>query len=339
LADASTVSGPELEELDADELDRTARETSIFGRVGPHQKEQIISVLRKQGYYVAMLGDGVNDVPALKRADLAIALQAGSQAARAVADLVLLDDSFGVLPAVVREGQRIVRGLLDVLRLFLVRVFYTAMLIVFVGLIQAGFPLGPRHNALVALLTVGIPTLALAAWAKPGPIATGGMLRWLVHFVAPAAWSLALIGFVVYLWYFVSVRAAASHLPLGPEQVIALAVGRNVAQTMITGLSIFCGLLLVVFAEPPSPAWVGGAPLGGERWPTLLAGGLMLGFLLILVSPPLRAVFDLAPLSPADLALIGVLGIGWAAVLRWSWRKRLLERMLNIDNDGTSIKP
>jgi cation-transporting ATPase E len=322
------MSGSELAELDTAELQRVVSSADVFGRIGPRQKHAIIQALRDQGHYVAMVGDGVNDVLALKQANLAIALQSGTQAARSVADLVLLEDSFEALPRVVLEGQRIVRGLLDILRLFLVRVLYTALLIVFVGVVQAGFPLGPRHNALLALLTVGIPTLALAAWARPERLPTGGMLRWLAHFVAPAAWSMALLGFVVYMAYFLPARAAALHFAPGLEQADALAAARTLAQTALTTISIMCGLALVVFAEPPSPFWTGGAPLSRDPRPTLLAVGLLAVYAAIILVAPLRNLFDLAPLRASDLACLSAAAVAWAAALRWAWRSRLVERLL-----------
>jgi cation-transporting ATPase E len=322
------VSGADLATLDAAQLQQVVSGASVFGRTGPQQKHAIIQALREQGHYVAMVGDGVNDVLALKQANLAIALQSGTQAARSVADLVLLEDSFEALPRVVLEGQRIVRGLLDILRLFLVRVIYTALLIVFVGVIQAGFPLGPRHNALLALLTVGIPTLALAAWARPERLPTGGILRWLAHFVAPAAWSMALLGFVVYMAYFLPARAAALHFAPGVEQAEALLAARTLAQTALTTISIMCGLVLVVFAEPPSPFWTGGAPLSRDWRPTLLAAGLLVAYAAIILLPPLRDMFDLAPLRVIDLAGLSAAAVAWATALRWAWRSRLVERLL-----------
>jgi cation-transporting ATPase E len=326
--DHPPITGADLADLDASQLRQVVNSANVFGRIGPRQKHAIIQALRQQGHYVAMVGDGVNDVLALKQADLAVALQSGTQATRSIADLVLLDDSFGALPHVVREGQRIVRGLLDILRLFLVRVLYTALLIVFVGVIHAGFPLGPRHNALLALLTVGIPTLALAAWARPEQLPRGGMLRWLAHFVAPAAWSTALLGFVVYMAYFLPARAAALHLGPGIEQADALLAARALAQTALTTISILCGLALVVFAEPPSPFWTGGAPLSRDLRPTLLAVGLLAAYAAIILVPPLRILFDLAPLRATDLVGLSAAAIAWAIGLRWAWRSRLVERLL-----------
>ena len=109
--------------MDEADFAQAARETQVFGRVTPEQKERLAGVLRDAGNYVAMIGDGVNDVIALKRANLGIALQGGSQAARAVADMILTRDSFAALPAAFRDGQRIRNGMFDVLRIFMVRIF------------------------------------------------------------------------------------------------------------------------------------------------------------------------------------------------------------------------
>jgi cation-transporting ATPase E len=301
-ADSPMLTGAELASVDSAEVGRVAAETTVFGRVDPYQKEQIVAALHARGQYVGMLGDGVNDVLALKRADLAIAVQSGSQAARAVADLVLLDDSFDVLPAVVGEGQRIVRGQLDILRLFLVRVLYTALLIAFVGVIDGGFPLAPRHNAVLALFTVGLPTLALAAWARPEPVPPGGVLRWLSHFVVPAAWSLAVLGFMVYLLVFTFTRDIL------------------LAQTTLTTLSVFCGLLLVAFAEPPISALTGGAPLSRDARPAMLACALLVAYLAVLTLPAPRRLFD----------LLAILSLGWGLAVRWIWRQHWLERLVQV---------
>src|SRR6185503_8303313 len=107
----NVVLGEELGRASSEELRRLATLSTVFARVAPKEKELLIGALRETGRYVAMIGDGVNDVPSLKRADVAIALNSGSQATRAVADIVLLDDSFATLPAAFREGQRILQGM------------------------------------------------------------------------------------------------------------------------------------------------------------------------------------------------------------------------------------
>ncbi len=166
---ARLVSGLDLEQMSPDEFAQAAREGDIFGRITPAQKERLVQALRDAGHYVAMVGDGVNDVLALKRANLAVAMQGGSQATRAVADIVLLDDSFAALPPSVQEGRRIITGMQDILKLFLTRVFAVTLMILSVGML-ASFPFSPKHITILTLFTVGIPSIALAAWAQPGAI-------------------------------------------------------------------------------------------------------------------------------------------------------------------------
>ena len=98
---------------------QAAEENTVFGRITPQQKEDLVHALRTRGHYVAMIGDGVNDVLSLKQANLGIAMQSGSQATRAVADIILMGSSFASLPYAVREGQRIINGMQDILKLFL----------------------------------------------------------------------------------------------------------------------------------------------------------------------------------------------------------------------------
>ncbi len=108
--------------MDDGQFSRVVERTTIFGRITPEQKQRIIATLRAQGRYVAMTGDGVNDVLALKQAKLGIAMQSGTQAARNVADIVLLGDSFAALPEAFLEGQRIMNGMGDILRLYMTRI-------------------------------------------------------------------------------------------------------------------------------------------------------------------------------------------------------------------------
>jgi cation-transporting ATPase E len=255
-----------------------------------------------------MIGDGVNDVLSLKRANLGIAMHSGSQAARAVADLILLDDRFGVLPEAFREGQRIVSGMLDILKLFLSRILYVAVLIAAVAAVHASFPLTPKQSALLSLFAVGLPTLALAAWARP--VACRGSLLWpVLRFAVPAGLTLALAGFGVYVGYFVTVGQAA-------------------AQTALTVVSVLCGLLLVVFVEPPTPWWTGGDVLSGDGRPALLAMLLSAVFVMILTMAPLRDFFELSLLGLADwVVLAGVTGI-WVLAVHRAWRARVLERLV-----------
>ena len=222
--------------------------------------------------------------------------------------MILLDDNFGVLPEAFREGQRIVNGMSDILKLFLTRILYVALLIVAVAAVQAGFPLAPKHSALLSMFAVGLPTLALAAWARPAPHA-GSVLGPVFRFALPAACALTLVGFVVYVGYFiVGMHAIPAS---GPERLPAAEAAQAVAQTALTIVSVLCGLLLLVFVEPPTPAWTGGDVLSGDRRPTILAALLLLVFAVILAVPPLRESFELAALAPTDYAALGLATSAW----------------------------
>ena len=178
-ADLRVVSGKELEGLGQGQLADIADEATIFGRVTPQQKEELVDALRSRGRYVAMVGDGVNDVISLKRANLGIAMQSGSQAARGVADMVLLDDSFGSLPYAFQEGQRIQNGMADILKIFMVRIFSKVLIIASVVAV-GGFPFSPRQGSMLSFFTAGLPTLAFAAWARPGAPERGSLMGRLV---------------------------------------------------------------------------------------------------------------------------------------------------------------
>jgi cation-transporting ATPase E len=324
----NTVSGLELAEMDDAAFARAAETASIFGRITPQQKERLVGALRGRGHYVAMIGDGVNDVLSLKQAQLGIAMQGGSAATRAVADMVLLNDSFAALPAAFREGQRILRGMQDIMRLFLARTFYVTMVIIAALLVGAPFPVIPKHNFILALLTVGIPTLALAAWARPATSARretwagqpASSLRTIRHFVFPAAFTVAALSLGVYVY---ALLVGGAGLPSHQQFLFA--------RTALTTATVFCGLLLIVFVEPPTGAWVGGDELSGDHRPTALAGLMLVCYGLAMGLPGLRNFFELTPLPAADLALIAALAALWALALRIIWRKRLFEKLLELE--------
>jgi cation-transporting ATPase E len=309
--DIPAVSGFDLDELDEGELARTAKEATVFGRITPAQKEGLVRALKEQGYYVAMIGDGVNDVLALKQAHLGIAMESGSQATRSVADIVLLQDSFGVLPTAFREGQRIVNGMQDIVRLFLTRTFYVTLLVLGTAIVGVAFPVMPKHNSVLAFLTVGLPTLALAAWARPD-VTPESLFRSVSHFVFPAAFTVAAFSIGIYLFY---VEVA---------QDVAL------ARTVLTTTTVLCGLLLVLFVEPPTRAWVGGDELSGDWRPTLMAVCLAVVYGVIVLVPELRRSFELAPLRGVDLLVIAGVVVAWALAVRLVWRQRLFERWLGV---------
>lgn len=353
--DLKYVSGPELATLSPEEFQRVAVESTVFGRITPEQKEQLVTALRKQGHYVAMIGDGVNDVLSLKRANLGVAMESGSAATRAVADMILLNDSFGALPAAFSEGQRIVNGMKDILRLFLTRVLYAALLIIATSIVGLGFPFVPKQNALLVGFGVGLPTLALAIWARPGPLPQRGLLREIAHFVFPAAFSVFVFGFIVYVVTFFGATVQIFDLDVSTEVMTqfqqsmgipyALTDAANyrtevahlAAQTALTTFTVFAGLVLVVFVEPPLRFFAGGDELSGDWRPTLLALALLAGYFVIVLVEPVRAFFEMAALPGLAYVAISLVTVIWMLVLRMAWRKRWLDRFLQIDLRPESV--
>lgn len=298
--DLRSVSGLTLDAMSDSEIKKVAEESTVFGRITPEQKERLIRALRKRGRHVAMVGDGVNDVLALKQADLAIAMKSGSQVTRSVADIVLLDDSFATLPKAFIEGQRVRRGMLDIIRLFLVRTLSVALVILAVTLVGSEFPTTPRQNGALAFLTVGFPTLALAAWARPAPtpkrlVFSSGF------FVMTAALSIALASFAVYEFF------------LAVDDV-------DTARTALTTTAILCGLLMILFTQPPNEWFVGGAQLNGDWRVFPLTGVLLLLYVLIAWYEPARDFYELESLSVWSYLVIAGTVTAWMLGIRVFWR-------------------
>jgi cation-transporting ATPase E len=314
------ISGSDLEAMDEGQLAQVVEETTIFGRVTPQQKERLIRALRARHHYTAMIGDGVNDLFSLKQADLGIAMESGSQATRGVADIVLLQDSFAALPAAFAEGQRIRNGMESAMKLFLTRVLYLALLLLTIPMLGA-FPFAPKQKALVTFETIGIMAVALAAWARPGPPSKRGLSYLIIHFALPAAITVSLGAFGVYLIVFFEALQQVGE---------STAQAQLLAQSALTSFAICSGLLLVPFVVPPAKFWVGGSELSGDWRPTLLGLGLLVVYLVVIAVPPLRAFFSLAALRPIDYLFIAAAALIWSFIQRWIWRAHLLERFLYL---------
>ncbi len=170
---------------------------AIFGRVTPDQKRAFVSALKARGHTVAMTGDGVNDALAIKDADLGIAMGSGSPATRAVAKVVLLDNSFAAMPHVLAEGRRVLGNIERVASLFLVKTVYSLVLAILVGLAHVPFPFLPRHVTLVGSLTIGIPAFFLAL-APNDERARPGFVPRVLRFAVPAGLVCGLAAFLAY---------------------------------------------------------------------------------------------------------------------------------------------
>ncbi len=226
----------------------------MVGRITPEGKRRFVEALRDAGRYVAMIGDGVNDVPALKAARLAIAQGTGSQMTRSIADLVLVRGDFAAVPAMVGEGRKVLRNLQRVAKLFVTKSAFAAVLILSIGLTPTAYPLLPRHLTLVASLTIGIPSFFLALAPSSGSFRSTGFLRDVARFAVPAGTAAALGVLSSYLFALnvadlplVQARtvAATALLVVGLYLVLALEAsgGRRGA-----AVSALCAALAALYA-------------------------------------------------------------------------------------------
>ncbi len=318
------VSGPELEAMDEPHFEAAVDSTTVFGRITPELKERLVGTMRDQGRYVAMTGDGVNDVLSLKRSNLAIAMGSGTQAARGVADLILIDDGFSALASAISEGQRILNGMQDILRVFLTRILTLGMLIL-VLMTSGFFPVDLRNASAITLFTVGVPTAMLAIWSRPGPFHGESLLRTLAKFVLPAASLASIVGLLVVIGIFLIGNADVN---AGLTTTLAV---EETAKTSVTVFLILVGMLVVVFVEPPVKLLAVIEPVSPDLRPTWLALGLTGALGIVLLVPPFRDFFNLYPLSIRDLSIVFGGVLAWAVTVWIFWRWRFVERFLGAD--------
>ena len=204
---------------------------AVFGRVTPHQKRAIIDALQSRGHTVAMTGDGVNDVLALKDADMGIAMGSGSSASRAVAQLVLLDDQFSTLPRVMAEGRRVINNVERVANLFITKATYAVLLTALVGLFGVPFPFLPKQLTLIGTISVGVPGFFLAL-APDASLVRPGFLPRVLRFALPAGTAAAAATFAAYEIVrrsdatLEAARTSATLTLLGISLVVLLGISR-----------------------------------------------------------------------------------------------------------------
>src|SRR5947209_12937118 len=177
----------------------------------------------------------------------------------------------------------------SVLKLFLTRVIYVALLLIATAIVGiGGFPFAPKQSSLLALLTVGLPSIALTIWARPGSASKPGLVRSFVHFMLPAALFLTLAALVVFLvevlLTYVGLTGSLADTNT-PVQVQAGLQALATAQSALTTFSVVCGLLLILFVEPAIPFFAGGSDLSKDWRPSCMALALLIVYIVILVVP------------------------------------------------------
>ncbi|NED86604.1 HAD-IC family P-type ATPase [Streptomyces sp. SID11233] len=278
---------------DPDAMATAMEENTVFGRVTPQQKREMVAALQSRGHTVAMTGDGVNDVLALKDADIGVSMGSGSEATRAVAQIVLLNNSFATLPSVVAEGRRVIGNITRVATLFLTKTVYSVLLAVLVVCFQVEYPFLPRHLTLLSTLTIGIPAFFLAL-APNKERAHPHFVRRVMRYAVPSGTIAAAATFATYL--------IARHVYAGP--------GSLDAETSAATLTLFLVSMwvLAIIARPYT--W----------WRICLVAAMGVAFLIVLVVPWLQDFFALKlvgaqmPWTAVGIAVIA------SVALEFAWR-------------------
>jgi cation-transporting ATPase E len=291
------------------ELAALAPTVSVVGRISPEDKRRFVEALAARGRYVAMVGDGVNDVPALKASRLAFAQGTGADMTRAVSDIVLVSGDFSAVPRMVAEGRQILRNIQRVAKLFVAKSVFAAFLIVAVGLTPTEYPLLPRHLTVIGALTVGIPAFFLALAPSEGPWRTDRFLREVARFSVPAGVA---AGLGVITTYLVALNVFA----LGVEQ----------SRTAATSTLVLVGLYLVLALEATSTR--------RARWVGLLCGALLAAYIALLSLGPARTFFELEAPGAASLLLIAF-GAAVAIGFLWLTDERFVPLRRAADEEGT----
>ncbi|MEV6987800.1 HAD-IC family P-type ATPase [Streptomyces sp. NPDC093228] len=276
-----------------DEMAKSLDKGTVFGRVTPQQKRDMVGALQSRGHTVAMTGDGVNDVLALKDADIGVSMGSGSEATRAVAQIVLLDNSFATLPSVVGEGRRVIGNITRVATLFLVKTVYSVLLAVLVVCWQVEYPFLPRHLTLLSTLTIGIPAFFLAL-APNKERARPHFVRRVMRYSIPGGAVAAIATFVTYM--------VARHHYTGP--------GALDAETSAATLTLFLISMWVLAIVARPYTW----------WRVLLVAAMGLAFLFVLFVPSLQHFFALKLVGIAIPWLaVGIAAVA-AVVLEFLWK-------------------
>lgn len=230
---------------------------SVFGRVAPRQKREMVRALQEKGHVVAMTGDGVNDVLALKDADIGVAMGAGSDAAKSVARVVLLDNQFASLPFVLGEGRRVLANMERVAHLFLSKTVYATILALAIGVVGLTYPFLPRHITLIGSLTIGVPAFFLALAPNAG-LARPGFVPRVLALAVPAGTVAAIAALLAYqfaLWRDVGSleehRTTATITLFIVASCVLAIVSRplNAAKTGLVAI-MFAGFIAALLIQP-----------------------------------------------------------------------------------------
>jgi cation-transporting ATPase E len=279
-----TIAGAELDAMDQTRFETAVTRNNVFGRITPAQKAKIVTAFRGQGHFVAMVGDGANDVQALRAADVAVAMASGTATARAVAGIILLNDSFEALIRGTKEARAVLGNAARLSKLFIAKSIYAFLLIVATNMLGLTFPFLPRHGSLTALLSLGIPAVFISI-STPPPDAGRDFTRNVLRFALPASLSIAAATIAVHLF-------TEGLLQRSTEE----------SRTLVSLVLGITGLILVV-----EVLGFEGASFRSLTRPVLtsvLALLLLAALVATVYTPSLRGFFDFTDVQTADWIIV-----------------------------------
>ncbi len=279
--------------IDDESFVQTVNDAQVFGRVTPQQKRAMVAALQERGHTVAMTGDGVNDVLALKDADLGVAMGSGTAATRSVAKIVLLDDKFATLPHVVAEGRRVLGNIERVANLFLTKTVYSSTIAILVLLFSLPFPFQPIHVTITGWFTIGIPAFLLSL-PPNNERARPHFVRRVMSFGFPAGVLVAAASFITYA--VVRVPGPPGH----PEAIQA-------STAALVALIIASSWVLAVVARPY------------EWWKLLLVLLPLVGYGLIFSLDVTQRFFMLDSSNTSMMSFATIAGLIAAALIEALW--------------------
>ena len=275
--------------VDSEEFTEAVMTSTVFGRVTPHQKRSMVLALQSRGHTVAMTGDGVNDVLALKDANCGVAMASGSEATRGVAQLVLMDSNFSAMPSVVAEGRRVINNIERVASLFLAKTAYSVVLSVITGVVAIAYPLRPIHLSILSWFTIGVPAFFLALEPNDERVSEG-FLRRVLGRAVPAGIVIAVVTMSVFAIAQLDTSIDADHartvavLVAGAVALmnlyrVARPLNRLRAALVITMVALFALMFITpwtrdAFELPRTATWAYGmaAAFIAAAWPLLELG-------------------------------------------------------------------
>lgn len=288
-------------ELDTDEkIAAAATEYTVFGRVTPEQKRKLIAALRAAGRTVAMTGDGVNDVLALKEADCSVAMASGSDIAAQASHIVLLDSDFSAMPSVVAEGRRVINNIERSASLYLWKNVFSFGLAIVTLLFTLPYPLEPTQLSLISALTIGFPSFVLALEPNES-LVRGHFMKNVLYRALPAAITNLAIVIGVMLFY------VAFEIPRDQMSTVSALIVGLVGLLMLFSTSLPFNRIRTALFIAMSAAFVLGAVIAHELFslvPLTLQSGLILGVFAILSVPTYIGVYKLTQRMGEWLAIL-----------------------------------